>query len=163
MHRPQSNTPCCQPESEEKFAALAKLMLGSEVWQDCPTDWRGRSYPPPTGEWAAFPMLDDLFAYNGSGIQPMRVWVIAADSDSLKKRWQTLINARSAEKMLLFHPTLRGGKPSDRHIDSVVKYGLAGHAPPIVPLAEETRPCLPPVRYGYRSFDRQWIIPDPPH
>src|SRR5262249_51537176 len=27
-------------------------------------------------------------------------------------------------------------------------------------VADEKGDCLPPVRYGYRSFDRQWIIPD---
>jgi hypothetical protein len=146
---------------EEKFAALAKLKLESKIWQDCPTDWRASFLPAATGDWAAFPRLDDLFAYNGSGVQPMRVWVIAPDAESLKKRWQALINAKPAEKMALFHPTLRGGKPSDRHIDSVVRYGLAGHEPRTMPLVQEIRPCLPPVPYGYRSFDRQWIIPDP--
>ncbi len=146
---------------EEKFAALAKLTLESKVWQDCSTDWRAPFLPAATGDWATFPMLDELFAYNGSGVQPMRVWVIAPDADSLKKRWQALIDAKPTEKMALFHPTLRGGKPSDRHIDSVVQYGLGGHEPRAVRLAEEAQPCLPPVRYANRSFDRQWIIPDP--
>ncbi len=146
---------------EEKFAALAKLKLGSKVWQDCPTDWRAPFLPAASGDWASYPALDELFAYNGSAVQPMRVWVIAPDADSLKRRWQALISAKQTEKAVLFHPTLRGGKPSDRHIDSVVRYGLAGHEPRTVPLAKETEPCLPPVRYGHRSFDRQWIIPDP--
>ena len=146
---------------EQKFAALAKLKLESRIWQDCSTDWRASFLPEAKGAWATFPMLDDLFVYNGSGVQPMRVWVIAPDADSLKKRWQALIKAKPENKMDLFHPTLRGGKPSDRHIGSVVQYGLAGHQPRPVPIAEETRPCLPPVRYGHRSFDRQWIIPDP--
>ncbi len=146
---------------EEKFAALAKLKLESKVWRNCPTDWRGPFLPAATGDWPTFPQLDELFAYHGSGVQPMRVWVIAPDADSLKKRWQALINATPTEKMALFHPTLRGGEPSDRHISSIVQYGLAGHEPRTVPLTKETHPCLPPVRYGHRSFDRQWIIPDP--
>ncbi len=146
---------------EEKFAALAKLSLQSKIWQDCSTDWRASFLPAATGAWATFPMLDELFAYNGSGVQAMRVWVIAPDADSLQKRWHTLINAKPADKLELFHPTLRGGKPSDRHIDSVVKYGLAGNEPRPEPLIKESRPSLPPVRYGHRSFDRQWIIPDP--
>jgi Type ISP C-terminal specificity domain len=28
------------------------------------------------------------------------------------------------------------------------------------PIKNETGPCPDPVRIGYRSFDRQWIIPD---
>jgi hypothetical protein len=145
----------------EKFAALGKLTIGGKAWMDCPTDWRAPFLPASTGAWATFPALDDLFIYNGSAVQPMRVWVIAPDADSLNKRWQTLVNAKPTEKMSLFHPTLRDGEPSDRHIHSVVQYGLAGHQPRTVTLAEETRPCLPPIRYGHRSFDRQWIIPDP--
>jgi hypothetical protein len=27
-------------------------------------------------------------------------------------------------------------------------------------VADDRGPCVPPVRYGFRSFDRQWIIPD---
>jgi hypothetical protein len=91
----------------------------------------------------------------------MRVWVIAPDTESLAKRWQTLINAKPAEKEALFHPTLRGGKPVDRHISSIVRQSLLGHQPRITPLIDEKGPCLPPVPYGHRSFDRQWIIPDP--
>ncbi|MDZ4819791.1 MAG: type ISP restriction/modification enzyme [Planctomycetota bacterium] len=147
---------------EEKFAALAKLKIESKAWKECSTDWRAPFLPAVTGDWATYPSLDVLFAYNGSGVQPMRVWVIAPDADSLKKRWQVLVKEKSpAAKMNLFHPTLRGGKPSDRHIDSVVQYGLAGNDPRTVPLSRETRECLPPIMYGHRSFDRQWIIPDP--
>jgi hypothetical protein len=129
---------------EDKFAALAKLKLESRVWQECSTEWRSSFLPAATGDWATFPQLDELFAYNGSGVQPMRVWVIAPDTESLKNRWQSLINAKPSDKMALFHPTLRGGEPSDRHIDSVVRYGLAGNEPRTVPLAAETQPCAPP-------------------
>jgi len=145
----------------EKFAALEKLTLDSKAWVECPSEWRAPFLPASTGAWAKFPALEDLFIYNGSAVQPMRVWVIAPDAESLNKRWRTLVNAKPTEKMSLFHPTLRDGEPSDRHIHSVVRYGLAGHQPRTVTLAEETRPCLPPIRYGHRSFDRQWIIPDP--
>jgi hypothetical protein len=145
---------------EMKFAALEKLKIGGKEWQDCPTDWRAPFLPAATGDWASYPALDELFEYNGSAVQPMRVWVIAPDAESLRKRWQTLLRAKPADKIALFHPTLRGGQPSDRHIDSIVQYGLAGNAPSTVALADETGPCTPPVPYGHRSFDRQWIIPD---
>lgn len=38
--------------------------------------------------------------------------------------------------------------------------GLPGFDPRPTPIADERGSCSPPVRYGYRSFDRQWIIPD---
>jgi hypothetical protein len=144
---------------EEKFAALGKLKLGSKNWQDCPTDWKAPFLPAVTGNWASYPALDELFAYNGSGVMPGRTWVIAPDAESLHLRWSKLIRAKPDEKAELFHPHLRAGKPGDKHVNKVVK-GLPGFPDDPLPVADTKSDCLPPVHYGYRSFDRQWIIPD---
>jgi hypothetical protein len=88
------------------------------------------------------------------------VWVIAPDADSLQRRWQALIDAPAERKQLLFHPTLRAGVPADRHIDSALQSSLPGHPGSLTPLLQESAPCLLPVRFAARSFDRQWIIPD---
>ncbi len=144
---------------EEKFAALAKLKLASKSWQDCPTDWRAPFLPAATGDWASYPALDELFAYNGSGVMPGRTWVIAPDAESLRLRWRKLIRAKPEQKEELFHPTFRGGKPGDKHVHQVTK-GFPG-SPTIQSLLPRAKgDCLPPVQYGFRSFDRQWIIPD---
>ena len=144
----------------EKFVALDKISLTDSAWVNCPTEWRAPFLPASTGAWATFPMLDDLFIYNGSGVQPKRTWVIAPDAESLTRRWDTLIHAPESEKETLFHPTLRDGVPSDRHIGSVVSESVPGYAPNVTPIAKETKQCNPPMRYGFRSFNRQWIIPD---
>ena len=47
---------------EVKFAALAGLTLESNVWQDCPTDWRAPFLPGATGEWGSYNPLDEFFA-----------------------------------------------------------------------------------------------------
>jgi hypothetical protein len=83
---------------ETKFAALASLTLEGDGWTECPTDWRASFLPTATGAWATYPTLEDLFAYNGSGVQPKRVWVIAPDAQSLLRRWQHLIDAPSENK-----------------------------------------------------------------
>jgi len=101
-----------------------------------------------------------LFVYNGAGVQAKRTWVIAPDAESLIRRWQRLIEAPADQKELLFHATLRDGKPADRHIRSVVKEAIPGYQPNITPLIDEQGQCLAPVPYGFRSFNRQWIIPD---
>jgi hypothetical protein len=88
---------------QEKFKALNALTLESKVWTDCPSDWRAPFLPASKGEWATFPNLEDLFIYNGSGVQPKRTWVIAPDASSLLKRWQTLIDAPVEKKEELFH------------------------------------------------------------
>ena len=143
-----------------KFEALASLRLDSAGWQDCGVGSRDAFLPASVGAWAEFPRLEDLFEYGGSGVQPMRVWVIAPDADSLRRRWQALIEAPADRKQLLFHPTLRAGVPADRHIDSVLRSALPGHPGSLTPLSQETGPCATPVRYAARSFDRQWIVPD---
>jgi hypothetical protein len=144
---------------EEKFAALAKLKLNSKIWQDCPTEGRAPFLPALTGQWASFPALDELFAYNGSGVMPGRTWIIAPDAESLRLRWRKLTQAKPEQKEELFHPHLRGGMPGDKHVNKVVR-GLPGYPNDPNPVAQAKDDCLQPVRYGYRSFDRQWIIPD---
>jgi hypothetical protein len=144
---------------EVKFEALAKLKLESKVWQDCPTDWRAPFLPAATGDWASYPALDDLFAYNGSGVMPGRTWIIAPDAESLQMRWRKLIRAKPDQNEELFHPHVRGGQPGDKHVNKVVK-GLPGYSDNPKSVADDKGDCLPPVRYAYRSFDRQWIVPD---
>jgi hypothetical protein len=145
---------------EKKFEELLALRLSSKNWIECPSDWRAPFVPVSTGAWASYPRLGDLFVYGGSGVQPKRTWVIAPDAESLLHRWQTLIDAPEDQKEHLFHATLRNGLPADRHIRSVVKEGVPGFEANLTPLIDENGPSIAPVLYAYRSFDRQWIIPD---
>jgi Type ISP C-terminal specificity domain/N-6 DNA Methylase len=145
---------------EEKFAALAKLKLASKDWHDCSADWRAPFLPAATGDWASYPALDELFAYNGSGVMPGRTWIIGPDAESLQQRWRKLVRAKPEQKQELFVPHLNRGKLGDRHVDREVKKGLPGFPDNSTPIAKERGDSLPPVRYGFRSFDRQWIIPD---
>ena len=145
---------------EEKFKALSRLKIDSARWADCPTDWRAPFLPKSPRAWAKYPALDELFTYNGSGVMPGRTWVIAPDEESLRRRWKRLITAPSDQKEALFVPHLNKGVLGDRHIQRVVANGLPGHPARTSPLAAETGECAPPIRYGFRTFDRQWIIPD---
>ncbi|MPZ49225.1 MAG: hypothetical protein GEU75_07985 [Dehalococcoidia bacterium] len=139
-----------------KFAALEKIALAEDGWVDCPSEWRAPFLPASTGAWSTFPALEDFFAYNGSGVMPGRTWVISPDAESLKRRWDALMKAPAGEKETLFHPHLQG----DRTINRKIGGALSGF--PLRPktLAEENGACEAPVPYAYRSFDRQWIIPD---
>jgi hypothetical protein len=149
-----------------KFEALGELSLDSDGWADCPTDWRAPFLPESLGAWATYPTLESLFSDNSSGVMPGRTWIIAPDAESLERRWVTLVSAPSDQKEALFHPhqvkNAKTGKmePGDRHSKRVVSKGLAGLKPRLAPVADDKGPPLPPVRYGFRSFDRQWIIPD---
>lgn len=143
-----------------KFAALARLTLTDAEWTDCPTDLRAPFLPISTGDWTSFPALEDLFNYNGAGVMAGRTWISSPDQESLKERWNRLIRAPGGDKEVLFHPHLRRGKPGDKHVNRIVATPLSGFAPRDKPVAAENGDSLPPVRFAFRSFDRQWIIPD---
>lgn len=144
----------------EKFKALAGLRIDSKAWVKCPSDWRAPFLPASHRAWATYPKLEDLFIYNGSGVMPGRTWIIAPDVESLERRWEKLVHAPAALKEDLFHPHLSNGKLGDRHTERVLREGLPGYEPTTRTVAAEHGSCIKPVRYGFRSFDRQWIIPD---
>ena len=147
-------------QRQGKFTALAALTLASDGWVTCPSDWRAAFLPVSTGDWSTYPALEDLFLYNGSGVMPGRTWVIAPDAESLDQRWQALINATGDQQESLFHPHLNHGKLGDRYCKRIVHNALPGYEPRLIPIADEKEAIIPPIRYGFRSFDRQWIIPD---
>ncbi len=145
---------------EGKFAALAGIGLGDNAWVECPRDWRAPFLPAATGEWSTFPALDDFFVYNGSGVMPGRTWIIAPDAESLKRRWDTLIHAPKDQQEDSFYPHMAHGKLGDRHLMRAVSGGLHGHEARTQPVGSDDGPCVKATRYAFRSFDRQWIIPD---
>jgi len=105
--------------------------------------------------------LDDFFTYNGSGVMPGRTWVIAPDAGSLGWRWDRLIHERDpARKETLFHPHMPRGELGDRHIAKVPTERLPGNEARMMSIGSDQEPVIAPIRYGFRSFDRQWIIPD---
>ena len=145
----------------EKFAVLGRIALDDDGWTECPSDPRASFFPRSAGAWREFAALEDLFDYDGSGVMPGRTWVIAPDRDSLERRWKALQSeADAGTKEALFHPHLRGGKPGDKHLHKSIRQGLHGHEFRPGAVASDTRAVIRPVRYGHRSFDRQWIIPD---
>ena len=146
---------------DKKFEALSIIKLDDDGWEECPADPRAPFFPRSAGAWAEFAALENLFDYDGSGVMPGRIWVIAPDRSSLERRWKALQKEKNLEKKEnLFHPHRRNGSPGDKHINKRLQQGLYGHEFRPGPVALDTRDVIPPVRYGYRSFDRQWIIPD---
>lgn len=146
---------------EDKFKALASLSLAGPEWVDGPSGWRDPFLPASAGMWSVFPALENLFVYNGSGVMPGRTWVIAPDEQSLIGRWKTLVDEKDADrKELLFHPHLRGGLPGDKHIRKAVTKTLTRHPASTAMIVNEKAGSAKPVRYAFRTLDRQWIIPD---
>ena len=145
----------------DKFAALSAITLDGGGWTDCSSNLRASFFPKAIGEWSEFTPLEDLFIYDCSGVMAGRTWVIAPDRVSLERRWEALQSeADHKKKEILFHPHLRNGKPGDKHVHKSLRQGLYGHEFRSGPVVSDDAAVVQPVRYGYRSFDRQWIIPD---
>lgn len=146
---------------ETKFAALGDVGLASKGWLDCSVDWRAPFLPAATGLWASLPSLAELFVYDGSGVMPGRTWVISPDPDTLNERWSHLISEKDEKKKEhLFHPHLRNNEPGDKHIRKRIQQGLARHEERLNAIVNDSNSAIRPTPYGFRSYDRQWIIPD---
>ena len=146
---------------EDKFSAFDDISLEDDGWIACPDESRASFLPKASGAWGDFAPVEDLFTYNSSGVMPHRMWVIAPDRQSLEDRWDALVREQNpTRKETLFHATFRNGKLSDKYVNKPLKSGLYGHEFRANPVATDQGKCIAPARYGLRSFDRQWIIPD---
>ena len=148
---------CALPKGkrEGKFAALVALSLDAKDWIDCPNDWRAPFLPEHVGKWAEFAPLAGLFNQSSSGVTAQRVWPIAPDVSTLTRRWDVLRSTTDRKlKQAMF------AEERDRTIDKIVQVDLGAHVTRKYSVAGDKGDVVAPVRYGFRSFDRQWIIPD---
>lgn len=163
---------------EQKFEELKTITLAGGGWSKCPADLRAPFLPELREGWGAFAPLDAVIGDCGSGVMPGRTWIIAPDEVSLKLRWKRLVEEPKAEKRaMLFQPHMRDGKPGDRHVGKSGKalwwpqreiLTAIEDAPKQVNHEDQKLRLLArralvgeaPVRYGFRSFDRQYILPD---
>jgi hypothetical protein len=157
---------------EEKFEQLKSIALAGKGWLDGASDWRAPFLPQLVGGWADFVPLDSVMGDCGSGVMPGRTWVIAPDAQSLERRWKRLLDEKNAEEQSkLFHPHEGGDRTITKAIDGLpgqaplasIDYGLENRDsadPEKKRTALDALKLQKPVSYGFRSFDRQWIVPD---
>lgn len=145
---------------DQKFTALLSLSLQSDGWTQSPSGWREPFLPQSLGAWSTYPALEDLFLDSGSGMMPGRTWIIAPDKETLYKRWNTLKSAAKDKMEDLFSPHIRNGELGDRYAAKTISDSLHGFPERLTSVMEDKEACIPPVAYGYRSFDRQYVIPD---
>jgi hypothetical protein len=141
---------------DQKFEALLNLHLEEEGWTAGPSGWRDPFLPQSVGAWSTYPPLEDLFLYDGTGVMPGRTWVISPDRESLLKRWERLKSAAPDQMEELFTPHMNG----DRHVAKQNIDSLSGFPVRLSSVMEDQEACIPPVPYAFRTFDRQWILPD---
>lgn len=140
----------------DKYEALAGIGLDGDHWRTARSGWQTPFTPAAESDWDDYPALGDLLPWVAAGIKPNRTWVYAPSIPILAERWKALVTEADAEtKATLFKET------RDATLEKVV-LPLPGFQPSEFdgPFKNETRPEPTPVRVGYRSFDRQWILAD---
>ncbi|HET6535465.1 MAG TPA: type ISP restriction/modification enzyme [Sphingomicrobium sp.] len=157
---------------EAKFEELKSVSLASKGWVDGASDWRAPFLPELTGGWADFVPLDSVLGDCGSGVMPGRTWIIAPDAQALEKRWKRLLDEKvSEEQAKLFHPHEGGDRTISKATDGLpgkgrlasIEFGLQNRDsvdPEKKVAALDALKLQKSEGYGFRSFDRQWIIPD---
>ncbi|NMM32405.1 MAG: hypothetical protein HHJ13_00045 [Phycicoccus sp.] len=140
----------------EKFAALHKVdpptNAADDPWTTVSVDAGGTLIPEAGGaDWTSMPALTDVFPYQQPGVMANRSWPIGPSEAVLAKRWDALIEATGGDERAKRFVTPTTG----RNIHTSVR-GLPTLST-LLPGAQHQ----PIVRFGFRPFDRQWIINDP--
>ncbi|MBA2460869.1 MAG: DNA methyltransferase, partial [Actinobacteria bacterium] len=139
-----------------KLAELAAIRgFGSVRWQECYDGWQQPFLPAGEGDYFSWPPVTDLFPWQHSGVQFKRTWPIAPTRETLERRWMELLAAPPGRQAELFRET-RDRKVARVYKSLTTNTELAG-----ISSLPETLPAPAPVRYAYRSFDRQYCLADP--
>lgn len=141
--------------ANQKLAALNAIAeaadpLGGE-WQAV-TNGTTEPLVPPTGGdlWRSMPALADLFPWQQPGCMWNRLWPIAPHPSILRERWRIFAAAPADQKADLF-VTAKTGRNVTTQVGGLRK---------LIEISASTPP-QPIVRYGFRSFDRQYAFRDP--
>ena len=142
---------------ENKLAALESIDRVSTVtWQDCPADWQAPFRPAGQGAYFGWPLLTDLMPWQQSGVKAGRTWVISPEQETLRARWDALLEASAHERQGLFKNSPTGRKAED----SVMQLPPSNvQLPPITSLTKGD-PAPEIGQFSFRSLDRQYILCD---
>jgi hypothetical protein len=141
---------------EEKYSKLNAVKTFADLeWQDCFNGWNDPFLPRGKGNYYAWPLLTDLFPWQHSGSQFKRKWPIGFTQETLRNRWSEFMRATPEARRTLFRET-RDRKIGEQYAPLL---GETRRLPALASLPSES-PIPDLIRYGYRSFDREWVIAD---
>ncbi|MCX5965751.1 MAG: N-6 DNA methylase [Cyanobacteria bacterium] len=144
---------------KEKLAKLANIAsFHSLEWRDCPTEWTDLFLPVGDSDYGKWAKITDLFPWQVGGSQFKRKWTIGESVEVLQSRWKTLVSTSESDQNLrkkLYKET------RDRKITKSYRSLEDSDLllPPIANLSTSSQ-LIEPIRYAYRSFDRQWALLD---
>lgn len=157
---PNPTTPAqvhyCRIEGS-RAAKLEKLEsiegLKNLQFEDCPSEWQAPFRPQSTATFFDWPQITDLMPWQTSGAQIKRTWPLGTTPEVLKARWAALL--KTTDRATAFKET------RDRKLTSIVMDLSTGEQLTALANLPTDSPISPVLPYGYRSFDRQWLIADP--
>jgi hypothetical protein len=138
---------------EEKLEWLAGPHASTEgEWVELPLAWHVPLEPlGGSTAWPAFPALTDLFPWQQPGCKFGRTWPIAPSAQTLDERWEHFVAADDPGVRSTYFVPSTSGRTVFTNVSGLkrlVDEPAGGSSQPV-------------VRYGYRSFDRQWAFQDP--
>jgi len=146
-------------EKLETLNSITDFQTSSRiVWQKCSDEFQAPFRPHGNGIYFSWPKLTDIMPWQHSGVQVKRKWPIAPDKDTLKLRWQKLLQSENRSVAFVESP--------ERTIDKKYSHDFTGKSisnsnkkESISELPQNA--SMPKIeRYSYRSLDRQYIIAD---
>ena len=156
-----ANSPCkvrylrISGDRQEKLDQLASLSLDEVKTKVLGENLDILSYVDMTTEYWSWLKLTDIFPWVHPGSKFHRTWPIGPNKSVLRGRWSKLITEVPRQRGNLLRET------GDRKVTSEPN-SLLGGGPRLRPIIHLDRGDSPEgiLRYGYRSFDRQWVIAD---
>lgn len=150
-----SHTRIYGTESEKLQALAAADVLSDFDWRNCADGWGEPFQPKVPGAFFQLPTLGEIFPNRLTGAALYRTWPIGETRELLKARWETLLRAKGEKRAQVFKET------RDRKIDRRYRH-LVNRSYRQETLASLEPGSDPPEiqRYGFRSFDRQFVLAD---
>ncbi len=142
---------------KEKLAKLANITsFHSLEWRDCPIEWTDLFLPIGDSDYGKWAKLTDLFPWQVGGSQFKRTWTIGESVEVLQSRWKTLVSTSDQSLRKTLYKETR-----DRKISKSYR-SLEDNELLLTPVSSLslTSQTIEPIRYAYRSFDRQWALLD---
>ena len=128
------------------------------MWRACGPD---HLLPLSSDQWTELPGTMELFTWKSSGVKAGRVWVVSETPTLAYHRWRLLITADKPARGRLFKESSSGATLMSRPRRLPPQ---TGKATPLSEVSISSDHGLDSVinveRFGYRSFDRQYIIAD---
>ena len=141
----------------DKLARLDEIGL-NEVSQEASDEGIDSFVPHSDSEYYTWPKIIDIFPWVHPGCKAGRTWPIAESKSVLNRRWNILLDQIPNDRGPLLKES-RYGKKSGSKPQSLLNVASRMKLPSLDTL--DLGDLYEGIeRYGYRSFDRQWIIAD---